>query len=189
MRLTIPLILAALAGLALSTWIESPTLFLISVLLGLLGSCGMALNIIRTREEYISMGDSQDYGYLTGLQAVTSGLAHLVLALALIVPVGAWLAGFGRPLLSWMKNHAGLPCMVAGLWLFLNYAGPIIGQAVSSIGASGDGAAEHAVRFVNAAAEKLISLILCLVGLAMILLGLAALLAGRGPVELFLNML
>ncbi|MFZ5810603.1 MAG: hypothetical protein ACOY4F_01015 [Thermodesulfobacteriota bacterium] len=189
MRLTIPIILAALAGLALSTWIENPTLFLISALLGLLGSCGMALDIIRTRQEYISMGDSLDYGYLTGLQAVVSGLAHLVLAVALIVPVGAWLTGFGRPLLSWMKNHAGLPCMIAGLWLFLNYAGPIIGQAVSSIGMAGDGAAEQAVRFVNAAVEKLISLILCLVGLAMMLLGGVAFMAGKGPVELLLRLL
>ena len=180
---------AAILGLAASRAVESMALFGVSLAVALAASAAFALETIRKREEFVSRGDSGGYGYLQGFQAVTSGLGHLILSLGLGVPVLAFLLGSGKAFLNWLSNHAWLPCLVFGVWLAVQSLGVIAGQAISTVGIVAEGPLDRAMGLINAGLEKIIHLILFLVGLGMILLGSAAFVAGKGPLELLLALL
>jgi hypothetical protein len=184
--------LAAGVGLAaflLAARLDSTGLLKISAVLLLLGLCGVGLEIAWKREEYVARGDTMGWGHLSGLQAVASGVSYVVLALALLVPTLAWVAGVEEPLLAWVKTHSGAAVFVGGLWLFLNSVGVILGQAISNVGLSPEGAADRVMFVVNAALEKVINMILGLVALALMALGMASLLLGKGPLTLLLQVL
>jgi hypothetical protein len=180
---------AAILGLAASRAVESMALFGVSLAVALAASAAFALETIRKREEFISRGDSGGYGYLQGLQAVTSGLAHLILCLGLGAPVLAFLIGFGKAFLNWLSDHAWLPCLIFGMWLAMQSLGILAGQAISTVGVVAEGPLDRAMVLLNAGLEKIINLILFLAGLGMILLGSAAFVAGKGPLELLLSLL
>jgi hypothetical protein len=180
---------AAILGFAASRAMESTALFGASLAVALAASAAFALETIRKREEYISRDDSGGFGYLQGFQAVTSGLAHLILCLGLGVPVVAFLLGFGAAFLNWLSAEAWLPCLIFGVWIAVQSLGVIAGQALSAVGAVAEGPLDRAMVLINAGLEKIIHLILFLVGLGMILLGCAAFVAGTGPLELLLALL
>lgn len=176
-------------GLLGAKKLDNELMLKVSVVLILAGAINLAIHTIRKKEEPVSRGDDLTLGYLHGFQAVTSGLAHLVLALAFLVPAVAWLAGYGDEFMAWLKANAGLAVLAGGLWLFLSSVGVVFGAALSSVGAYSRNKVDAALLGVNSVIEKIISLILCLAGLGLIILGLASIFSSTGPLTLLLELL
>ena len=177
------------AGLAAWKVIQSPALLMGSLFLMLVGGALLALEIILKREEYVSRGDGGAWGYLTGFQAIMSGLAHLVLAMSLLGLAGLWLMRGTEGFRSFVGGYPGLLLMLAGLWMFLTYIGVVFGQALSGVGHWPEGRVDGLIQAFNALLEKGISVILCLAGAFLAVWGGTSLLSGQGPLELLLGWL
>ena len=178
-----------LAAVLLSRATDSESLLKLGALCIILGAVGIALDIIRKREEPVSAGDSWFIGYIHGTQAVLSGLGYLLLALCALAAILAWILGQGMEFLDWVKVNSGLIPLLVGIWLVCNYLGVILGQAISMVVAISETKVDGAIIIVNAAIEKLISLILTCVGLVLMIVGIAALISGKGALELVLGWL
>ena len=176
-------------GLLAWKWLQHPGLLVASLLLLLLASLFLGLEVIVKREEYVSHGDGSAWGYITGLQAVLSGLSHLMLALTLLAGAGISLLFGTRQLKILVGTYPGAPLVLGGLWLFFQGAGVVYGQALSGIGSVPDNRVEAAVQLLNAMLEKGIHFILCLAGGLLAAWGAASLISGRGPMTLLAEVL
>lgn len=175
-----------LALLLFSRNLDTTALLKPAALLFLLGALGATLHTIRTRREPVSHDDGQITAAITGAQAVLSGLSRLVLVLAVLVAVTAWILDLGDALLAWSKENSGVYPLLAGLFLLLHGLGPVLGKAVSMRGYVPVSKADATSILVITIVEKTVSLLLALVGLALAVFGLAALATGRGALEMAL---
>ncbi|THB66414.1 MAG: hypothetical protein D6E12_10635 [Desulfovibrio sp.] len=182
-------VLGVLAFLG-ARYTESELLLQLGILFIVLAAIGAALHTIRTREEPVSLGEEGTIiGYLTGTQAVLSGLSHLILGLAVLIVVVAWILGQGKPLMDWTKENSGVIALVPGVWLFTHSLSVIIGKALSSVGQIAQTKVDGAMIWLNVILEKAINVILCLVGLVLICVGCISLISGRGALEMVLGIL
>lgn len=184
-RLAILLAVLGILGFVAARYLEMESLLPYSFIAVIVGSVFFAAETILKREEFVSFGDGASSGaYIYGFQAVSSGLAHLVLVPAVVLPAAGWFVVGKERLISFISEYPGIPIITGGLWLFLQYLGVIFGKALSGVGRYSTSKADAVMLFFNSAAEKITSLMLCIVGLFLILWGLLSLVINRGPLDL-----
>ncbi|QJT09421.1 hypothetical protein [Oceanidesulfovibrio marinus] len=177
-RLGILAAVCGLLGLALFTRQQSDGVLVVSLFALCVAGLCFSVESILERRDNVRTSNYGTHVYVYGFQAVSRGFSAALLCCVALAALGAWMFGFSEALTAWIGSHPGSIAAVGGVWLASAQAGTVAGAALSTLDAPDGNAASRAVNVFNMLVEKLIAVLLTLVGTALFIVGCIALAHG-----------